>query len=89
MTTADKRRTAAAVERLVCADEVGRLVRDEVTGRTGILMAVLDYEDGSRYPRTRERLAFLRPERGGREWTASPDRVTVIGRVVPDQEEKT
>ncbi|MDT3396923.1 hypothetical protein RKE29_09740 [Streptomyces sp. B1866] len=61
--------------------EVGRLVRDETSGRTGLLMAVVDYADPAQcppYPRRVERLAFVRPEHGGREWTARPDRVRVL-----------
>jgi hypothetical protein len=54
----------------------GRLVRDEVTGQVGRLMYVGDWED----PSTRKsyRLAFIRPEHGGREWTTAPDKVTVL-----------
>lgn len=57
----------------------GRLVRDEVTGGVGELMYVGDYEDPADCPRRRQRLAFLRPEGGGREWTTDPERVTVLG----------
>jgi hypothetical protein len=64
-----------------------RLVRDEATGLVGELMYVGDFEDPAgghlrrrqgEYPRRRQRLAFLRPEGGGREWTTDPDHVTAL-----------
>lgn len=55
-----------------------RLVRDEVTGDVGELMYVGDFEDPATYPRRRRRVAFLRPEGGGKEWETDPDRVTVL-----------
>jgi hypothetical protein len=42
-------------------------------------MYVGAYDDPAVYPRRRRRLAFLRPEGGGREWTTDPDHVTVLG----------
>lgn len=54
----------------------GQRVRDEVTGRVGVLMDVGDWEDPQ--ARTTQRLAFLRPEHGGREWTTEPDRLSVL-----------
>ena len=56
-----------------------RLARDEATGGVGELMYVGDFEDPARYPRRRQRVAFLRPEGGGREWITDPDHVTVLG----------
>lgn len=58
-----------------------QLVRDEVTGSVGELMYVGDFEDPAKHPRRRQRLAFLRAEGGGREWTAHPDHLTVLGSV--------
>ncbi|MBB0230690.1 hypothetical protein FOE67_14480, partial [Streptomyces calidiresistens] len=61
---------------------VGSLVRDEETGRVGVLQDVLTFRDTSvppyLPPRTRT-LAYIRPEGGGREWTTDPGRVTVVG----------
>ncbi|GGO57371.1 hypothetical protein GCM10012287_53100 [Streptomyces daqingensis] len=63
----------------VAAEGHGRLVRDEVTGEVGELMHVGEYEDLAGHPRRRRRLAFLRPEGGGLEWTTDPDHVTLLG----------
>jgi hypothetical protein len=41
-------------------------------------MYVGDFEDPASQPRRRQRLAFLRPEGGGREWTTGPDQVTAL-----------
>ena len=58
---------------------VGQLVRDTETGRVGELMAVTDYTDASQpthiRPRVVQRLAFLRPDGGGVEWTTSPNSI--------------
>jgi hypothetical protein len=55
----------------------GSLVRDLDTGRVGVLMDVITYAVGARTDtqRVKERLAYLRPPGGGREWTTSPNRI--------------
>jgi hypothetical protein len=50
----------------------GALVRDLDTDRVGILMDVITYTNAQR---PKERLAYLRAPGGGREWTASPNRI--------------
>ncbi|WP_189944867.1 hypothetical protein [Streptomyces roseolus] len=58
-------------------DDIGRRVEDGA-GRVGILRDVIrDYEDPAELPRERRQraMAFLRPERGGREWLVPPDHV--------------
>ncbi|KOX36442.1 hypothetical protein ADL06_04810 [Streptomyces sp. NRRL F-6491] len=71
---------------MITCRHVGRRVRDS-TGRTGILCDVIaDYEDPAELPgeRRKQPMAFLRPERGGREWLVPPDTVlpvTLYGRV--------
>ena len=61
-----------------------RLVRDEHTGLTGVLQDVCAYQEfgapqGPR-PARAQLLAFIRPQGGGREWTADPAQVTVVER---------
>lgn len=62
---------------------VGQLVRDEASGRVGVLMYCGAWEDPTvkRYgqlPSRVEQLAFLRPVRGGIEWTTCPGNVTPL-----------
>ncbi|MEV6976313.1 hypothetical protein [Kitasatospora sp. NPDC093806] len=45
----------------------GELVRDERTSCVGVYM---DVQDGE---------VYLRPEAGGREWTAAPEHITPVG----------
>ncbi|WEB42684.1 hypothetical protein MOV08_27835 [Streptomyces yunnanensis] len=57
---------------------VGQLVCDEATGRIGVLKAVDDEwidPAAPSYWRRTQSLAFIRPERGGREWTTCPEQV--------------
>jgi hypothetical protein len=54
----------------------GTLVRDLDTGRVGVLQDVRLYADPQLPPNTQPQpTAFLRPQGGGREWTARPGRV--------------
>ncbi|GAB2599764.1 hypothetical protein GCM10027168_36040 [Streptomyces capparidis] len=60
--------------------KVGQLLLDPATERVGVLMALLPaarlhYDTGVRGPL----VAFLRPERGGREWTADPAALRGVG----------
>lgn len=62
-----------------------RLVRDERTGLTGVLQDVCAYQEfgapqGGPRPVRARLLAFIRPQGGGREWTADPAQVTVVER---------
>lgn len=57
---------------------IGHTVRESATGRTGTLMDVLDYIDGSQpghLLKVAVRLAFLRPLNGGKEWVTRPENV--------------
>lgn len=66
---------------------LGALVRDELKGRIGVLMAYGAYgscgagTDGEEPETPRPgapTLAYLRPEGGGREWTAPPDAIAPL-----------
>ncbi|MEV5506809.1 hypothetical protein [Streptomyces orinoci] len=57
---------------------VGELVNDEATGRIGVLTALDDeWTDPAapRHQRRVQRVAFIRPVGGGREWTTHPELV--------------
>ena len=74
MTTARKtpvrKPPAGTRERL---PEIGTLVRDRETGRVGVLMALTRDTQPGKYPGPNSPVkAFLRPVKGGREWTAWP-----------------
>ncbi|WP_282696232.1 hypothetical protein [Streptomyces sp. CC208A] len=63
---------------MITKRDVGKLVQD-AHGRVGILRDVIsDYEDPAVMPSERRprRMAFLRPENGGREWLVSPSMVS-------------
>ncbi|MFF3602952.1 hypothetical protein [Streptomyces sp. NPDC002463] len=55
---------------MVTRKDIGHLVQDG-HGRTGVLTDLIpDYEDPAKMPadRRKQRMAFVRPERGGVEW---------------------
>ena len=53
--------------------EIGTLVRDRETGRVGVLMAVTRDTQPGKHPGPNSPVkAFLRPPRGGIEWSAWP-----------------
>ncbi|MFF9498313.1 hypothetical protein [Streptomyces sp. NPDC014656] len=65
---------------MITKKDVGKLVQD-AHGRTGILRDVIpDYEDPAAMPfeRRPQRMAFLIPENGGREWLVAPSVVTRV-----------
>lgn len=65
---------------MITPEDVGRRVQDSA-GRVGILRDVIaDYEDPAALPgeRRKQPTAFLRPERGGREWLVRPDAVVPV-----------
>lgn len=71
--------------------ELGKRVWDAASCRVGILMDVLEYAvspsegaSGVSSPSPRAGVAFVRPERGGREWEVRADAVTVLGERVPE-----
>lgn len=56
--------------------EIGTLVYDEASGRTGALQDILDFpEPEGPGPLRVQRLAFIRPPRGGVEFTTDPAHV--------------
>ncbi|MEV4441150.1 hypothetical protein AB0K09_19435 [Streptomyces sp. NPDC049577] len=55
---------------------LGTLVYDAESGRDGILMHAGEHEDP--YTRRKAIVAFLRWERGGREWTTNPANVSPV-----------
>lgn len=62
--------------------QLGKRVRDEASHRVGVLMDVLACPEALR-PHALDRprssaLAFIRPERGGREWETRIERVTLL-----------
>jgi hypothetical protein len=58
---------------------VGTLVRDEATGRTGVLMDACPYPVRPGWPGSPRVLhAFLRPPGGGTEWTTRPDMLSIV-----------
>ncbi|MFE6692064.1 hypothetical protein ACFVFQ_37050 [Streptomyces sp. NPDC057743] len=62
---------------MITVNDVGMRVED-TTGRIGILRDVIsNFEDPAAPPseRRKQHVAFIRPERGGREWLVSPDQV--------------
>lgn len=62
---------------MVTAEDIGKRVQD-AAGRVGIPCDVIkDYEDLAFLPgeRPKRAIAFLRPERGGREWLVPPEDV--------------
>lgn len=68
------------VEAVPLKGQLGRAVMDELTGRTGVLMAVmaaeeLAYTTGLEHLGRTRWVAFLRPQGGGREWVTTPDAV--------------
>lgn len=66
---------------------VGKLVRDDETGRVGVLQAVDEAWTDPATPLDRRRapqqLAFIRPVAGGREWTTRPEDITPVPTPVP------
>ena len=65
---------------VITKKDVGQLVQD-AHGRVGILRDVIrDYEDPAvmRSERRPQRMAFLAPENGGREWLAPPNTVSRV-----------
>lgn len=48
--------------------DIGQIMLDTRTGRTGVLMAILEIGE--------QELAFLRPQGGGIEWDADPGDLT-------------
>lgn len=65
---------------MITKKDVGKRVQDD-HGRAGILRDVIsDYEDPAVMPfeRRPQRMAFLIPENGGREWLVSPSMVTRV-----------
>jgi hypothetical protein len=90
--SAPKATTAAIAAATTAATEPqrippGALVRDEALGQVGVLMAYGAYCDPAGPPAARgsgspsagvPTLAYLRPEGGGREWTADPAAITLL-----------
>ncbi|PNE41980.1 hypothetical protein AOB60_15525 [Streptomyces noursei] len=65
---------------MITSADIGKPVVDDV-GRVGVLVDVIaDYEDPSMPTSERRKrpTAFIRPERGGREWLASPVEVNRV-----------
>ncbi|MGW0880357.1 hypothetical protein [Streptomyces sp. NPDC002671] len=56
---------------------LGREVRDTATGCTGILRAIAPEPNGTRL------VAWLRPKRGGMEWTTDRRALEAVGRITP------
>ncbi|MDX3386545.1 hypothetical protein PV682_34620 [Streptomyces niveiscabiei] len=57
---------------MVTAEHIGKTVTDGQ--RTGILMALLTYENPAQLPAVRrsQLMAYVRPESGGIEWDTPP-----------------
>ncbi|WP_435969515.1 hypothetical protein [Streptomyces sp. Qhu_M48] len=67
---------------MITFGDIGGRVQDGA-GRVGVLCDVIaDYEDPADMPGERRRrpMAFLRPERGGREWLVPPESVVPVVR---------
>ncbi len=66
---------------MITAADIGQRVTD-AAGRVGILRDVIkDFEDPAESPgeRRKQTVAFIWPERGGREWMAPPASVKRTG----------
>jgi hypothetical protein len=57
---------------------IGCCVRDTLSGRTGVLRAIAPDGDNPKP------VAWLRPERGGIEWTTAPEALEAANSAAPD-----
>lgn len=63
---------------MVTAEHIGKPVTDGV--RTGVLMAICEDVDETRLPAYQKPIlmAWVRPERGGIEWSARPSALELV-----------
>ncbi|WP_075735185.1 hypothetical protein [Streptomyces acidiscabies] len=63
---------------MVTDEHIGKPVTDGV--RTGVLMALIQYENPSQLPAQRRSrlMAYVRPEGGGIEWDAPPSELRPV-----------